>query len=94
MSGGSFDYVGFKIQERDFFNALYDLKRIERWLREQTKHDAADEILKLILEIETAERRLKVIGDRIYEILHSAEWWCSCDIGEDTFDKRVKEVLG
>ncbi len=93
MSGGSFNYVAFKVQDDNPFEALHDLKAMEQWLREKGKHDAADEILKLILMIETAERRINVMVKRIYDILHGAEWWGSSDWGEEQFDKVVTKVL-
>ncbi len=93
MSGGSFNYVAFKVQDDNPFEATHDLKAMEQWLREKGKHDAADEILKLILMIETAERRISVMVKRIYPILHGAEWWGSSDWGEDQFDETVVEVL-
>ena len=93
MSGGSFNYVAFKVRDDNPFEALNDLKNMEQWLREKGKHDAADEILKLILAIETAERRINVMANRIYNILHGAEWWGSSDWGEDQFDKTVRKTL-
>lgn len=92
MSGGSFNYVCFKVETEEIFAALPDLREMESYLRGRGKHDAADEILKFILNIETARRRLDVQGRRLQDLLQSVEWWVSGDWSEEDVDNSLKEL--
>lgn len=92
MSGGSFNYVCFKMESEEIFSALPDLRNMEEYLRARRKHGAADEILKFILAIETARRRLDVQGKRIHDILYAAEWWASGDWGEEGLDNAMEKL--
>lgn len=92
MSGGSFNYVCFKMESEEIFSALPDLRNMEEYLRARQKHDAADEVLKFILALETARRRLDVMSKRIQDILYAAEWWASGDWNEDGLDKAMEEL--
>lgn len=83
MSGGSFDYVCFKVEENQVLSALPDLRDLETYLRAIEKHAAADEVLIFIKEVETHQRRLAVIGARIKSLLKATEWCASGDSGED-----------
>ena len=93
MSGGSFNYVCYSIDSADIFEKICDLKNMEDFLREHQKHDAADEVMKFRLDIETHLRIVKAQGSRLQNILHAAEWWSSNDCGEDTFDKEWNNFL-
>lgn len=92
MSGGSFDYACFKLND-DYavLSALPSLREMERWLRSEGKHEAADELLRSILRLETIQHHLSVLGDHLYRLAYGAEWWCSGDWNEEKFDKLFEE---
>lgn len=95
MSGGSFNYACFKVSDSsEIFQALGDVRDIEAYLRAHGKHDAADEVLHFIGELETHQRRLNVIGDRIAPLLKAVEWTASGDSGMDYVDAEYFKLMG
>lgn len=94
MSGGSFNYACFKVEENEVFSALPDLRDLETYLRTMGKHDAADEVLLYIREVETHQRRLAILGKRIAPLLKSVEWMASGDSGPDGVDYAYRELMG
>lgn len=94
MSGGSFNYVCYKVEDEQILTVLSDMRDVEIYLRSIDKHDAADEVLSFIKEVETHQRRLAVIGKRISPLLHAAEWTCSGDTGEDAIDTAYQVLMG
>ena len=79
MSGGSFNYACHQADDNRVFEFLPEFKNMERWLRDNGKHDAADEVYAFILLVETCQRRLRLAGQRISDLLHSVEWTASGD---------------
>lgn len=94
MSGGSFDYACFHADDSEVFQYLDQFKAMERWLRTNERHDAADEVYAFILEVETAQRRLKKHGKRISNLLHAVEWTDSGDTNIDAVDQAYRELAG
>ena len=94
MSGGSFNYACFKVAGSEIFQAMEDVRGIEDYLRRYEKHDAADEVLRFIKEVETHQRRLAVIGERIAPILKATEWAASGDSGIDAVDTAYFNLMG
>ncbi len=94
MSGGSFNYACFKVEDSEIFSALSDVRDIENYLRAFQKHDAADEVLFFIKEVETHQRRLAVIGKRISELLRAAEWVASGDSNLTAVDSAYQLLFG
>lgn len=94
MSGGSFDYVCFKLDSNgtEVISTLPTLADMERRLRAYGKHEAADELLRNMLKIESMKHRLNVIGKHLYNLAHDLEWWQSGDIDSAEFDARFKEA--
>jgi hypothetical protein len=92
MSGGSFNHACSKVAAGEHFQALDDVKSIARHLREHGKHDAADVVLRYIIAVETAQRRLAVWGAAIEPLLRSVEWWASGDYSGDAVDERMKAI--
>lgn len=93
MSGGSFNYPQFKADDStDIFKGLYDYHSVEEFLRGQGKHDAADEVLKFILAVETAQRRLMVMGKRIAPLLEAADRAGSYDTSIGAVDMAFAEL--
>lgn len=90
MSGSSFNYVCYKVEEWGYLPEADQIEAIEKFLRENGKHDAADEVYKFQLYAETVQRRMRIQSERIATILHDAEWWDSGDTNEETFDKQFK----
>lgn len=87
MSGGSFNYAYEKVDDpHEVLQGIADYRAIEAWLRDEQKHDAADEVLKFILACETAQRRLMVMGKRIQWLMRSAEWTASSDTTIEAVD--------
>lgn len=92
MSGGSFNYACFKVVDEEVFNALEDVKDIERTLRDMSRHDEADEVYLFILLVETCRRRMAAAGQRISPLLQAVEWTCSGDWSEDVIGERFREL--
>lgn len=92
MSGGSFNYVCYK-DGTDILDYMSSVKEMYEWLYSRGKNDAAKEVEKLYLDLlmfkDMMETRLK----RLNSVLHDAEWWCSGDIGEKTFDENWDKFL-
>jgi hypothetical protein len=86
MSGGSFNHL-YLINYEEQLGRIEDVKAMERWLREKGKHDAADELFRYQLELETALRRLTVMYDRLMPLMAAAEKWCSGDYAEEGFNR-------
>ncbi len=94
MSGGSFEYVCFKLEdETEIFNALPQLEEMVTYLHTYGKHEAADEIHRAKLQLETLQHRALVVGKYIQDLAYACEWWASGDWGEDDFDAKWKEHL-
>jgi hypothetical protein len=93
MSGGSFNYVCFKLDGdgSDVAQSLPDLRDMEQCLRDLGKHEAANEILRGIIKIETAINRLTVVGSHLAPLAKAAEWWQSGDTDEDDFGAVFNE---
>lgn len=94
MSGGSFDYACFHAGDSDVFQYFEQFKAMERWLRENQRHDAADEVHAFILEVETAKRRLAKHGQRISDLLRAVEWTDSGDTSIEAVDIAYRELVG
>lgn len=94
MSGGSFNYACFKVEDSEVFQAMNDIRDIENHLRATGKHEAADEVLIFIKEVETHQRRLAVIGKRIAPLLQAIEWEVSGDYGDGAIDYAYRELMG
>lgn len=92
MSGGHFNYVCFEAEENPF-KALPDLRNMETCLRSHNKQLAADEVLKYILMIETAQHRLEVAHKHFNNLLFAVEWWASGDWGEEDVDRAYDEMI-
>jgi hypothetical protein len=94
MSGGSFNYACFKVDSEEVFQALPDLRDMETYLRQIEKHDSADEVLLYIREVETHQRRLMKIGERIAPLLKAAEWTRSGDWSKESIDGAYQNLMG
>jgi hypothetical protein len=94
MSGGSFNNVYSKADDSDILTALPDLRELENYLRGIGKHDAADEVLLFIREIETHMRRIAVMGRRIKPLLKAAEYYASSDWGISSIDEAYRNLMG
>jgi hypothetical protein len=97
LSGGSFEYVCFDVEEAGRAlsgNAREQLNRMEQYLREIQKHDAADELLLYIRELETHSRRIEVIGKRIAPLVQATEWTASGDNGPEAIDRAYRALMG
>lgn len=94
MSGGSFNYACYKVDDDEIFRAMADVRDIESYLRTIGKHDAADEVLVFIKEVETHQRRLAVIGNRISPLLKATEWERSGDWGVEPIDNAYYDLMG
>jgi hypothetical protein len=95
MSGGSHNYAYIKAtSESEILAGFDDYRTIEASLRRHGQHDAADEVLKFCLEIETAQRRLLVMGRRIAPILFATEWVDSGDWSPDAIKDAWEKLIG
>lgn len=94
MSGGSFNYVCFKVEGSEILTVTDDVRAVENFLRVYGKHDAADEVLRFLNEVETHQRRLAVIGERISPLLKAAEWTASGDSSPEAIDAEYFKLMG
>lgn len=95
MSGGSFNYVCHDVTDASqIFSKLYEVQRVEEWLRDNQKHDAADEVLLYLREMQTHERRVEAIGRRIENLLHAVEWTASGDTNIESVDIAWAKLMG
>lgn len=92
MSGGSFNYVCFKLEDNPF-EALNDLREMESYLRARNQQLAADEIQRYVLQIETAQHRLEVLGKYYLDLVYAVEWWASGDYNEDAVTAAYEKLL-
>ena len=93
MSGGSFDYVCFKVEDNHVFDAIPNLRDLENYLRRIDQHDAADEVLLYLAELETHQRRLMVLGHRIAPLLKATEWVCSSDWSLNAINDAYRDLM-
>lgn len=94
MSGGSFNYVCFKVEDNHVFDAIPDLRDLEGFLRRIDQHDAADEVLLYLAELETHQRRLMVLGKRIAPLLKATEWVSSGDRSLSAINESYRDLMG
>jgi hypothetical protein len=95
MSGGSFQYVYLDVGDAAaIFAKLKQVKLIEEWLRAYEKHDAADEVLLYLKEMETHCRRIETIGRRLAPLLQAVEWTQSSDSNISSVDAAWLELQG
>ena len=94
MSGGSFDYFCFKDEAGEMIQCVGRVEDLANFLRENGKHDAADEVEKFVLDIKMFKRMMELRHKRLEPIFHAAEWWSSGDMGETEFDEVWQKFLG
>jgi len=97
MSGGSFEYVCYKVQDTEHLLTEYcqeNVRKAEEYCRACGRHDVADELLKYRLDVETHRRILLAMGDRISDLLYAVEWAASGDFSDDGIDKAWDRFLG
>ena len=87
MSGGSFGYA-YQLFESFEFDNLIQIKSVEAFLREEGKIDAADEVHRMIVTMESMAQSINHLGTQMSPVLHAAEWWASNDYAEDQFDEQ------
>lgn len=98
MSGGNFDFLYFKIEEQplDFF-VLENLENMAAWLgaAEQNQPEAAKELAELHqFLLQTRDEINKRLPRKLLDVIKQAEWWCSHDIGQDTFEAVWRKYKG
>ena len=95
MSGGSFNYVFLDAESvASIFAKIHEVESMENYLRSIGKHDAANEILLYLREMETHARRIETIGKRMSNLMQAAEWTASSDWGPEAIDKAYWELMG
>lgn len=95
MSGGSYNYVYLDAESASsIFSKIDEVAGIESYLRGMGMHDAADEVLLYLKEMDTHRRRIETIGKRIAGVLQAAEWTASGDWGKDSIDVAYWELMG
>lgn len=95
MSGGRFNYVYTKADDaQEALSGLSDLRDLEAYLREIEEHNAADEVLLYLKELETHRRRIEAIGRRISGILKATEWHGSGDWSKDSITHAYNRLMG
>ena len=90
MSGGSFRYACNKVMD-EFSILQADLRDMAEWLEQRGKSDAAKVVSEFSQELDRILSHIFKLGPPMYDLLHAAEWWASCDWGEEDFDKIWQE---
>ena len=89
MSGGSFGYLYFKIEDAPLDEgSLEMLGKMAAWLAEQGQAPAAQELTRVHEQL-SALRKLALATVRVrgfLNLLEAAEWWCSGDIDQKDFE--------
>jgi len=97
MSGGSFNYLAFRLDDtHDVIGSsvINDLLSMADHLSEEDEKDAAKEIRKAANHLRKISERIQSrYGEGSYfnKLIHDAEWWVSHDIGQDDFRKTWEE---
>lgn len=98
MSGGSFDYLYFEIEERFFdYFVLENLENMAAWLGEveQNQPEAAKELVELHqFLVKTRDEINKRLSRKLLDVIKEAEWWCSHDTGQDSFEAVWRQYKG
>lgn len=93
MSGGSFNYVCYKLSDDlRIFSALDDLRDMEDYLRALGKIDAADELGKAVKQLENLQQQVLRVGMNIYDLTRAVEWWVSADGDEEDIQEALEEM--
>lgn len=74
-------------------STLEGLEELERYLREQQRTLAADELFKLRLELDTARRHIAIMTERLHDVIYAAEKASKGDTGIGAVDAAVNELV-
>jgi hypothetical protein len=85
------DNIWFQLEENPL-SCVSDLEELEAVARSFGKHDAADELLRYALKIETFKRRLDVYYEHYRRLVQVAEKVARYDYGPDAFDVSMGEM--
>ena len=90
VSGGSFDYLYYKIEDSPLdFGAREDLRRMAEYLTEEGHPEAAKELSDLFDYLKQTEKEIqKHLPQSLLDVMKAVEWWCSSDISEEIFVKE------
>lgn len=88
MSGGSFDYLYRKTLEEAV--SSWVLTAMRDFLRENGGADAAAEIDAILTALDALRPRWDALAKSL-GVLHSAEWYCSCDWGPEDLAKALEK---
>lgn len=88
MSGGSFDYLCFRIDDYPLeWTTLETLKGMAEWLLENEQHGAAKELEELHSFLTGILSQINSrLTPSLLEMIKGAEWWCSNDISRTDFE--------
>lgn len=99
MSGGSFDYLCFKMDDTEIFNHQSQLEDMISNLSRYTEPEFVAAFQRLV----EYRRKLKAVEEIAQLLLfsdetskmvaHTWEWFVSCDYGEDTAKAKLRELL-
>ena len=88
MSGGSLSYL-YNKQFPEVCNYIGEMKKVEKELISQGYTDIARDVRRLIEYCLTAENRISVLFDNLYDVFHAVEWYYSSDYSEDSLIKEL-----
>lgn len=86
MSGGSFNYLCYKVNDGDLPEST--IEEMAKWLRLKGKISAADKTERVLFHLKQA----RCVAEELESVWHAAEWWCSGDYGEDQLDEAISEA--
>lgn len=83
MSGGSLNYLCYK-EPKQLFDHIDDMEEVEFVLLRAGYADIAKDVRRLIEYVKTAENRISVLRDKLENVFHAVEWYCSADYSRDS----------
>lgn len=101
MSGGSFDYLYSKIEDKPLdWQTLDNLQNMVEWLSapEQGQTEAAQDLQRVnsyLLEVK--DKIDCILTQSLLDVLKAAEWWCSHDTNKQDFERvwtKHKNTIG
>lgn len=101
MSGGSFDYNCYKVQEfaDDLKAKINEEINNQKWHKNNKKDPNSDEVnydhycMKLSKDTLNKLKKAQKLLDKAGKLAHAIEWLFSGDYGEGTFNDAYKEAM-
>ena len=91
MSGGSYNYMYFKVEDDPLNVDQRDLETMAERLAEMGYHDAARETYECLLDIRATRARFEARAKRMADVWHAVEWFDSGDYGREQVTESIEK---